>query len=89
MRFPNDKEDKLLDWEKQIDDIIEQGALELDYNKRKVIYDKYQQIIYDEKPFIYLYSPLTITAVRNKIKNLYPTPLGGTLHNLYELYIDE
>ncbi len=89
MRFADDEDDVILDWEKQLDDIIEQGALELDYNKRKVIYDKYQQIIYDERPFIYLYSPLTITAVRNKIKNLYPTPLGGTLHNLYELYIDE
>ncbi len=89
MRFPDEKDNSLLDWEKQLDDIIDQGALELDYNKRKAIYDKYQQIIYDEKPFIYLYSPLTITAVRNKIKNLYPTPLGGTLHNLYELYIDE
>lgn len=88
-RFQGDKEDKLLPWEKELDEIMEQGALELDYNKRKAIYDKYQQIIYDERPFIYLYSPLSITAVRNKIKNLHPTPLGGTFHNLDELYIDE
>ena len=78
----------VLSWEKELDDIIEAGALELDYAKRKVIYDKYQQIIYDQRPIIYLYSPLSITAVRNKIKNLYPTPLGGTIHNLEELYID-
>ena len=89
MRFPTDKNDNLLAWEKEIDEIIEKGALELDYNKRKVFYDKYQQIIYDERPIIYLYSPLTIVAVRNKIKNLYPTPLGGTMHNLEELYIDK
>ena len=54
-----------------------------------MIYDKYQQIIYDERPIVYLYSPLTITAVRKKIKNLYPTPLGGSMHNLEELYIEE
>ena len=89
MRFPSDKEENLLPWEKELDEIIEQGALELDFNKRKVIYDKYQQIIYDERPIVYLYSPLTITAVRNKIKNLYPTPLGGSMHNLEELYIEE
>ncbi len=89
MRFRDDKEDNLLDWEKELDDIIEQGALELDFAKRKVIYDKYQQIIYDERPVIYLYSQLTMTAVRNRIKNLYPTPLGGVLHNIEELYISE
>ena len=88
MRFNGDTNDVILPWEKELDDIIEQGALELDYDKRKIIYDKYQQIIYDQRPFIYLYSPLTITAVRNKIKNLHPTPLGGTMHNLDELYID-
>ena len=89
MRFPTDKNDNILPWEKEVDEIIEQGALELDFDKRKAFYDKYQQIIYDERPIIYLYSPLTITAVRNKIKNLYPTPLGGSIHNLEELYIEE
>ncbi|MCD7780563.1 MAG: ABC transporter substrate-binding protein [Candidatus Gastranaerophilales bacterium] len=88
MRFSTDNETALLPWEKELDEIIEQGALELDYDKRKIIYDKYQQIVYDQRPIIYLYSPLTITAVRNKIKNLHPTPLGGTMHNLDELYID-
>ncbi len=89
MRFAGDKNDTVLPWEKELDEIMEQGALELDYNKRKAIYDKYQQIVYDKRPFIYLYSPLSITAVRNRIKNLHPTPLGGVLHNLDELYIDE
>lgn len=88
MRFQGDKGDVVLPWEKELDEIIENGALELDYAKRKVIYDKYQQIIYDQRPIIYLYSPLTIMAVRNKIKNLHPTPLGGTLYNLEELYIE-
>ena len=89
MRFNGDKNDTVLEWEKELDNIIEQGALELDFAKRKAIYDKYQQIIYDERPIIYLYSPLSMTAVRNRIKNLHPTPLGGTMHNLDELYINE
>lgn len=89
MRFNGDKNDILLPWEKELDEIIEKGALELDFSKRKAIYDKYQQIIYDQRPIIYLYSPLTITAIRNKIKNLHPTALGGVLHNLDEIYIDK
>jgi peptide/nickel transport system substrate-binding protein len=89
MRFAGDKNDKILEWETRLDEIMEKGALELDFKKRKAIYDEYLQIIYDERPIIYLYSPLTMTAVRNKVKNLYPTPLGGTMHNLDELYIEE
>ena len=88
MRFDSDKNDELLSWEKELDLIIEQGALEIDFNKRKEFYDKYQQIIYDERPIIYLYSPLVIIAIRNKIKNLHPTALGGALHNIEELYIE-
>ena len=89
MRLPNEKDKNLLPWEKRLDFLFEKGALETDFEKRKVFYDEYQQIIYDERPVIYLYSPLTITAVRNKIKNLHPTSLGGSLHNLEELYIEE
>lgn len=88
MRFDGDKNDTVLPWEKELDEIIEKGALELDFNKRKVFYDRYQQIVYDQRPFIYLYSPLSITAVRRKIKNLHPSPLGGAFHNLDELYVD-
>ena len=89
MRFYDDKNDVVLPWEKELDEIIEKGALELDFSKRKAIYDKYQQIIYDQRPIIYLYSPLTIMAIRNKIKNLHPTALGGAFHNLDEIYIDQ
>ena len=68
-------------------EIFEKGALEIDTEKRKAIYDRYQEIIYEEKPIIYLYSPLQITAIRKKFGNIFPTPLGGTTHNLEEIYI--
>lgn len=87
MREPNYKIDDRLDWEKELDDIYREGALKLTYDERKPIYDRYQQIIYDEKPIIYLYSPIRITAVRKKLKNIFPTPLGGILYNLDEIYI--
>ncbi len=80
-------EDDLLLWEKKLNNIYFQGALELDMDKRKALYDEYQQIVYDEKPIIYLYSPIRITAVRKKFQNTFPTPLGGVIHNLEEIYI--
>ena len=77
------------EWELKLNDIFEKAALELDFEKRKILYDEYQKIVYEQKPIIYLYSPLRITAIRDKFKNIYPTPLGDVLHNLEEIYIEE
>lgn len=82
-------ETDLLIWEKELDEIFEKGALELDFAKRKKLYDRYQEIIYEEKPIIYLYSPLQMTAIRKKFGNIFPTPLGGAIHNLDEIYVKE
>lgn len=76
-----------LEWEKELDEIFEEGALKLTFEERKPLYDRYQTIIYDQKPIIYLYSPIRITAIRNKFKNIFPTPLSGLLYNLDEIYI--
>ena len=75
-------------WEIELDKIFEEGAQKLTFDERKQLYDKYQEIIYEEKPIIYLYSPTRITAIRNKIKNIYPTPIGGILYNMDEVYIE-
>ena len=76
-------------WEKRIDEIFEKGALKLGFKERKKYYDEYQQIIYNEAPIIYLYSPVRIYAIRRKIKNLYPSTLSGLTYNIEELYIDD
>ena len=77
------------DWEKELDELFEAGALKIAFEERKPIYDKYQEIIFDENPIIYLYSPTQLYAVRNKVKNIFPSPLNGLLYNLDEIYIDK
>lgn len=81
--------DKILDFEYELDNIFDEAALELDFEKRKRLYDKYQEIVAEYNPVIYLYSPLNIIAISNKFKNIFPTPLGGVIHNVEEIYIDE
>ncbi len=76
-------------WEKELDDIFENGALKLNFAERKPIYDRYQEIIYEEKPIIYLYSPTRITAIRKKFNNIFPSSLSGLVYNLDEIYIDK
>lgn len=78
----------LLPWEKELDYLFEKGATALSFEDRKKYYDRYQEIIYNEKPMIYLYSPVRISAIRNKFKNVYPTSLGGVIHNIEEIYVD-
>ncbi len=89
-RTANDlkESDKILDFENKIINLFKKGALELDFNKRKQIYDEYQQIVADENPMIYLYAPLNIYAIRKKVKNVYPTKIGGLFHSMAEIYID-
>ena len=81
--------DDRLSWEKELDNIFEQAALKLSFEERKVYYDKYQQIIYDERPIIYLYSPTRVVAIRRKFKNTYPSTLSGVLYNIEEIFIEK
>lgn len=76
-------------FEKRIDYLYTQGALATKFEDRKKYYDEYQAIVYDEKPLIYIYSPIRIVALRKKFKNIYPTSLGGVTHNIEEIWIDE
>ena len=74
-------------WENRLDEIFDKAALCLNFNERKKYYDEYQQIIYEQAPIIYLYSPVRIYAIRRKFKNIYPSTLSGLTHNIDEIYI--
>lgn len=88
-RNPQEGKAKILPWEKELDYLYTQGALATKFEDRKKYYDKYQEIVYKEKPMIYIYSPIRIVALRNKFKNIYPSSLGGITHNIEEIYIGE
>lgn len=89
MRLQKDKNSKRYDFENRIDELFIKGALATKFEERKKYYDEYQKIIYDEKPFIYIYAPTRIVAIRNKFKNIFPTSLGGVTYNIEEIYIGE
>lgn len=88
MRNPEEGKANILPWEKELDEIFDKGALATKFEVRKKYYDKYQEIIYTQRPMIYIYSPVVIMAIRNKFKNIYPSSLGGLTHNIEEIYIE-
>lgn len=85
-RLEKDLNSSRYNFEKRIDYLFTQGALATKFEDRKKYYDEYQAIVYDEKPLIYIYSPIRIVAIRNKFKNIYPTSLGGVTHNIEEIW---
>ncbi len=74
-------------WEKQIDEIFNQGVQELNEDKRKKLYDEFQVIVSQQLPLIYTVLDSSIFAVRNKFGNLKPSSYGGAFHNLEEVYL--
>ncbi|MBR2525652.1 ABC transporter substrate-binding protein [bacterium] len=88
-RTEDDKKDDRFTFEKRLDEIFESAALQTTFASRKKLYDEYQQIVYDEKPFIYLYSPVRMVAVRKKFRNIYPSQLLGITYNIEEIYKDK
>nr|WP_225901162.1 ABC transporter substrate-binding protein [[Leptolyngbya] sp. PCC 7376] len=73
------------DWEQEIADLYVKAAQELEFDKRKEIYDRTQEIGSEHLPFIYLINNFSLAAVRNKIEGVQHSALGGPLWNIEEL----
>jgi peptide/nickel transport system substrate-binding protein len=79
----------IADWEKEIGNLYIEGARELDLEKRKAIYAQVQQLVSEQLPAICLVNPYSLAAVRNKIKGVKYSALGGAFWNLSELKISD
>jgi peptide/nickel transport system substrate-binding protein len=76
------------DWEREIDQLMQQQMVTLDYSKRKHLYDRVQQIIADNLPFIFLATPNILAGADARVGNFHPAVLDPyTLWNVDELYI--
>jgi peptide/nickel transport system substrate-binding protein len=76
------------DWEAEIGRLMIEGARTLDEAKRKAIYARMQQVVQANLPCIYLVNPLSLTAVRDHIKGIKFSAIGGAFWNLYELQLE-
>jgi peptide/nickel transport system substrate-binding protein len=75
-------------WEREIDQLMQQQMVTLDYAKRKRLYDRVQQLIFEQLPFIFLATPNILAAADPRVGNFHPAVLDPyTLWNADELYI--
>jgi peptide/nickel transport system substrate-binding protein len=78
---------QVADWEKKIDELYIQAAQELDEGKRRQLYIETQKITQENVPCIYLVNPLSLSAIKNRVKGIDYSPLSGAFWNLHELKI--
>ncbi|MCD6408153.1 ABC transporter substrate-binding protein [bacterium] len=78
---------QITEWEKELNEIFEKGAKELNPEKRKKLYDRWQEIVAEKLPVIYTVNPVVMYAIKNKFGNIHPTVYGGVFHNIEEIYI--
>lgn len=76
------------DWEREIHQLYIRGSRVFDEAKRKEIYGKAQQIVQEKLPFIYLVTPLSMSAVRDRVEGIEYSALGGAFWNIHELQLD-
>lgn len=63
-------------WEREVDELFDLGARETNFERRVEIYRKAYRIIAEEQPMIFLATPKSMLAVRNRFENLFPTVWG-------------
>jgi peptide/nickel transport system substrate-binding protein len=51
----------------KVDEMIDTAKMEVDQTKRKAIYSKLQKILIDDAPWVFLYSPMRLIAMRDNV----------------------
>lgn len=68
---------------KKVDELIDKSSSIIDMNELSKIYKELYTIIAEDKPYLFLYIPNSISVVNNEIKNIEPA-LTGIMHNQIE-----
>ncbi|MBF0273763.1 MAG: ABC transporter substrate-binding protein [Nitrospinae bacterium] len=69
---------------RELDELLEKGRKETDFHKRKELYDRVQEIIAQELPYIHLWFSVNVAAINNKVHNfeIYPDESLDSLVNV-------
>lgn len=75
------------DWELEIDNLFSQGVQLMNFAERKAFYDRFQEIVYEHNPMIYIASPKELSAFKHKVAGIRQSKYGGMMPYLYKVYI--
>ncbi|MGB9712668.1 MAG: peptide-binding protein [Dissulfurimicrobium hydrothermale] len=60
----------------ELDTLLVQGRHTFDREKRKEIYDRVQEILADDQPYVFLYVPMALPVISKRFKGVEPSPSG-------------
>ncbi|MFH1593094.1 MAG: peptide-binding protein [Candidatus Omnitrophota bacterium] len=60
----------------EIDGLLLEGRRTFDREKRKAVYHRIHEIIYDDQPYMFLYIPDYLVAVHNRFQGIEQSPIG-------------
>lgn len=72
-----------------IDRLLEKGRITVEKKKRKEIYGKFQKIIADDQPYIFLWYPKSITAVSDRVGGLAKPGPAGLFVDMEKIFIKD
>lgn len=70
----------------ELDDIIDRARYVVDRVQRKKLYDRAQEILHEDQPYCFLYSPMALNVVSARIQGITPAP-AGLSYNFEEWWI--
>ncbi len=70
----------------EVDELLEEGRRVFDRVKRKKIYDRIQEILAEDQPYVFLYVPYALPIVNRRIFGIVPKP-AGISYNIERWYI--
>lgn len=62
----------------EVDRLLEEARRTFDLEKRRQCYHRIHEIIYQQQPYMFLYSPDSLVALHNRFKGVEPAPIGIT-----------
>jgi peptide/nickel transport system substrate-binding protein len=75
------------EWEAQIDQLMQNQMVQLNYKERKKLYDQVQEIIAANTPYVFLATPNILVGAKKSLANFKPAILEPTtLWNVEQLY---
>lgn len=72
----------------EVDKLLVEGRQTFDQRKRKKIYDRIQEIMYEEQPYCFLYVPMSLPIYSKRIQGVEVAP-AGIGHNYTRWWIPE
>ncbi|MCK5826095.1 MAG: peptide-binding protein [Desulfuromusa sp.] len=72
----------------EVDSLLEKGRRVFDQQQRKVIYDRFQEILAEEQPYTFLYIGEALPAVSKRFRGVKPAP-AGIRYNFNRWFVPE